>query len=284
MSEEMTIYQAQEGVPMGLEGFTPRNTIGQLKRDNDTGEIEYTQNGERQVEWNVIFTNAWYERALFTGGFGEDAKPDCKSTTRTLNEAELVGDVHGHCSMCDFNQWTEDENGKRVPPKCGLTLAMAGFLDSGRTQPFIVRFRGRALKDAKTILQNHYDMKRALFEISYVIKLGEKQKKGAIMWRDWIVEKGIDLVKENRALTEQLATDYKTSDNHLLPGQDSAEDLATGVSAEDVAEMMGGTIVEEAEVITSSTPDKMPPDFLAATPKEETQEEQVKSGKIPFAS
>jgi len=280
MTQELSVYVTPEGTPMGLEGFTPKATIGQLKRDNDTGEIEYTQNGERKEEWDVIFTNAWYERALFTGGFGEGSKPDCRSTNKSLNEDALVGDVYGDCFKCANADWgpKDPSTGKGTPPKCGLTLAFAGFLDSGRTQPFIVRFRGKALKEARTILQRHYDTGRALFELSYKIKLGEVQKNGAVKWRDWIIETGVDLKEANEALVADLAAEYvqhSQNFNNLLPGQDSAEDLAAGVTAEEVAEALGGTIVDDKE---------MPADFLATTPKVETQEEQVKSGKIPFAS
>lgn len=277
MSEEMTIYTGESGAPMGLEGYKPAPMTGRLKRVTEDGTIEYSLNGERKPEWDVIFINAWYSRALFTE-FGEGAKPDCKTTIKTLQPEALEGDVYGWCEKCPNNQWTKDEDGKSKPPKCGLTLNFAGFLDSGRTQPFIVAFSGLGLKEAQKVLQYHYDNKKALFEISYKLGVGELQKRGATMWRNWVITSGANLTEANEALVAELATEYQNqaSRNKLLPGQDSAESLAEGVTAEDVAGMMGGTIVEEGV-----TEDNLP-DFLKATPKQPTQEELVKKGTIPF--
>jgi hypothetical protein len=283
-SKDMTIYVTDSGVPMGLEGFQPKQSFGNLKRDSITGEIEYTSNGERREEWDVIFTNAWYEKALFTGGFGDGAKPECKTHNKTLNKSALEGTVYGPCEFCPNNQWADGPDGKRIPPKCKDSLALAGWLDSGRTQPFVLRLSGKSMKVGEAILQDMFDHMQPLFQFAYKIRLGELQGTG-IKWRDWIIEKGTNLEEVNKDLMSELGCEYveRTAKlNSLLPGQDAAESLADGVSAEEVAELMGGEIIEEGEVVTGKEmPKEMPADFGK---KELSQEEQVKNGTIPFAS
>lgn len=275
MSEEMelTPYNVN-GTPMGLEGYTPRQSLGQLKRDSIAGEIEYTPTGERRESWTVIFTGGRWERSLFTGGFGEGVKPDCKGHSNDLNRDAVVGEVYGDCFKCQYSQWTKDEDGKNKPPKCKETLALTGFLDAGMTLPFVLRLSGKSLNTGTQILDYLYYHKSDTFKKFYKVSLGDLQQKGSTAWRDWIITEGEDVAEDLRA---SIATDH---DKRLKAGPVivEEEDIATGVSADEVADLMGGEVVEEGEVVEDKP---MPADFATKKP---TQEEQVKNGTIPFAS
>jgi hypothetical protein len=172
-------------LPRGLEGFTPAQLglnpleLRLVQSGPEAGKLRFGR--ETFTEVSVVFLKAHPLRVLLEG---EDrVRPTCCSIDWDRPHESVDYPKSPNCPRCQYAQWDEGPNGRRIAPPCSQGYAFLGVRPDQKDLPFWFVTKKSAMKPARLFVEEitNDDTVQALCEC--MVKLTtEMVKTGAVVY------------------------------------------------------------------------------------------------------
>lgn len=187
---------------------------------------------------DVVFLRIHKFREL-TFGKGKEAKTVCMSQDGHHPHEMVLNKRSMNCGGCEYAQWTDGANGKRVPPDCKEGYAMYGLLLNGQMdQPqfFLYLARRTAYRSALALAKGFKEAGGPIFGWRIEMTTEEQSNEGVVWYTPLFVQDGRINAEEYRRVYESLRGVY------YLPRYDGDAEKAPWDDPDDARGGLGGDL------------------------------------------